>query len=164
MFLESDETSFLAAFLILPFLFFPVTTKRKKGKCAWRPSKIETRDGFITHLRSHSELQEIITRRKEKYSQLGITLQPLVIIVGPNISQISQYYVLVDDTYYVLNSIVAAVDTCFKVLHALNLEYPVESLPIWTFIQKGFYKLKTAYDTEYVSVNSLLSDLDIDII
>lgn len=79
------------------------------------------------------------------------------------LDQISQYYVLVDNTYYVSNSIVAAVDTCFKVLHALNLQYPVETLPIWTLIQKGFYKLKTVYDTEYVSVNSLLSGLDIDI-
>ncbi|KAL5246027.1 hypothetical protein ACI65C_013435 [Semiaphis heraclei] len=50
--IKSEETSSLAAFLILPFLFFPVTTKRKKGKSTWRHSKIKARDGFITHLRS----------------------------------------------------------------------------------------------------------------
>jgi len=164
LFLESGETSSLAAFIILPFLFFPVTTKRKKGIPAWRPSKIESRDGFITHIKSNSELIETITRRKKKYSQLGITLQPLIIIVGPSINEISKYFVLVNDTYYVLNSIVTAVDTCFKIFHALNLLYPVESLPVWSFIQKGFYKIKTAYDSEYVSVNSLLSDLDINVI
>jgi len=145
-------------------LFFPVTTKRKKGIPAWRPSKIESRDGFITHITSNSELIETITRRKQKYSQLGITLQPLIIIVGPSINEISKYFVLVNDTYYVLNSILTAVDTCFKIFHALNLLYPVESLPVWSFIQKGFYKIKTAYDSEYVSVNSLLSDLDINVI
>jgi len=91
-------------------------------------------------------------------------LQPLIIIVGPSINEISNYFVIVNDTYYVLNSIVVAVDTCFKIFHALNLLYPVESLPVWSFIQKGFYKIKTAYDSEYVSVNSLLSDLDINFI
>ncbi|CAI6367798.1 unnamed protein product [Macrosiphum euphorbiae] len=68
--LERGETSSLAAFIILPFLFFPVTTKRKKGIPAWGPSKIESRDGFITHIKSNSELIETITRRKQKYSQL----------------------------------------------------------------------------------------------
>ncbi|XP_050065486.1 uncharacterized protein LOC114125238, partial [Aphis gossypii] len=76
---EGEETSSLAAFLVLPFLFFPLTTKRKKGQPACRPSKVEVRDSFITHLRSHSEVKETITRRKEKYARLGITLQPLTV-------------------------------------------------------------------------------------
>jgi len=158
---ENDEASSLAAFLILSFLFSPITTKRKRGKTAWRPSKIEMKDGFITHIKSHTELQDTVTRRKEKYAQLGTTLQPLIIIVGPNCNSISQYFVLVDDTFYVLNSILSSVDCCFKIIHALNLQYPIESLPIWSFIQKGFYKIKTPWDTEYVCVNSLLSDLGI---
>jgi len=86
LFSEIKETSSLAAFLVLPFLFFPITTKRKKGQPACRPSKVEVRDSFITHLRSHSEIKKTITRRKEKYARLGITLQPLVIIVGPDIN------------------------------------------------------------------------------
>ncbi|XP_060881767.1 uncharacterized protein LOC132953264 [Metopolophium dirhodum] len=159
---DSEETSSLAALLVLPFLFSPVSSKRKKGNTVcWRPSKIEMRDGFILHIRSQVELQEAITRRKEKYVKLGLTLQPMVIVVGPKISEINQYSVTVDDTFYELHSIVSAVDCCFKVIHALNAEYPTECLPIWTFIQKDFYKIKTTYDTEYVTVNSLISDLGI---
>jgi hypothetical protein len=119
------------------------------------------RDGFILHIRSHAELQEAISKRKEKYVKLCLTLQPMVIVVGPKINEISQYFVIVDDTFYELHSIVSAVDCCFKVIHALNAEYPTECLPIWTFIQKAFYKIKTNYDTEYVTVNSLISDLEI---
>jgi len=117
------------------------------------------KDGFITHNKSHSELQETITRRKDKFFQLGITLQPLVIIVGQNINEITQYFVYVNGTYYVLNSIRSSVDCSFKVIHALNLEYPLESIPIWSFVQKAFYQINTAWDTEFVSVNSLLSDI-----
>ncbi|CAI6355180.1 unnamed protein product [Macrosiphum euphorbiae] len=119
------------------------------------------KDGFITHIKSHTELQDTVSRRKEKYSKLGVTLQPLIIIVGPNCNEISQYFILVDDTYYVLNSILTAVDCCFIIIHALNLQYPYESLPVWTLIQKGFYKIETLWDTEYVCINALLSDLGI---
>ncbi|XP_050055071.1 uncharacterized protein LOC126549573 [Aphis gossypii] len=160
---EDEESSLVAVFLVLPFLFSPVTIKKKKGKGNWRPSKSEMRDGFILHLRSHAELQESITRRKQKYEQLAFTLQPLIIIIGPTISDIAQYFILVDDTYYLVNSIITAVDCCFKIIHALHAEYPVESKPVWYFIQKGCYKLKTSWDTEYVTVNSLISDLDISI-
>lgn len=48
---ENDEASSLAAFLILSFLFSPITKKRKRGKTAWRPSKIEMKVGFITHIK-----------------------------------------------------------------------------------------------------------------
>ncbi|KAL5237018.1 hypothetical protein ACI65C_004428 [Semiaphis heraclei] len=155
----SEEASSVAAFLVLPFLFSAVPTKRKRGKSTWKPSKTEMKDGFITHIKSHSELQETITRRKDKFFQLGLTLQPLVIIVGPNINEITQYFVYVNGTYYLLNSILSSVDCCFKAIHALNLEYPLESIPIWSFVQKGFYQINTAWDTEFVSVNSLLSDI-----
>lgn len=60
-----------------------------------------------------------------------------------------------------LNSVVAAIDCCFKVIHALNFEYLLDCLPVWTFIQKAFSKIKSAWDTEFVSVNSLLSDMEI---
>lgn len=153
----------MAVFLVLPFLFSPITIKKKKGKGNWRPSKSEIRDGFILHLRSHAELQESITRRNQKYEQLAFTLQPLIIIIGPKVSDIAQYFVLIDDTYYLVNSIITAVDCCFKIIHALRTECPVESKPVWYFIQKGCYKLKTSWDTEYVTVNSLMSDLDISI-
>jgi len=82
-FSENEEASSIAAFLVLSFLFSAVTTKRKIGKTTWKSSKTEMKDGtHITHIKSHSELQETITRRKDKFFQFGLTLQPLVIIVG----------------------------------------------------------------------------------
>lgn len=65
---------------------------------------------------------------------MGFTLQPLVIVVGPSISEINQYFVLVDDTSYLLNSIITAVDYCFKVIYVLNVEYPKNNLGIHSII------------------------------
>lgn len=68
------------------------------------------RDGFITHVRSDSEIQETITRRRSKLIEFGQTLQPFVIIVGHSLKEISSYLVVVDNTFYRLNSIIASVD------------------------------------------------------
>ncbi|KAH9636216.1 hypothetical protein HF086_007168 [Spodoptera exigua] len=56
--LEEDKN--LAAFLAIPHLLntTPINRKRKQKKpsCSWKPSKVETRDAFIKHLRSDAEI------------------------------------------------------------------------------------------------------------
>ncbi|KAF0711040.1 Uncharacterized protein FWK35_00029126 [Aphis craccivora] len=144
---EDEETSNVVCLFCLVFLI---------GNSA--------RDGFITKISSDAEIQETITRRREKLSSLGHTLQPFIIIVGPSYNSIQNYLVIVDNTIYKLHSITAAVDCCFKIFLTLNAEYPVESTGIWSFIQKGFYQIKTPWDKNYTTVSALLSDLGIPII
>lgn len=100
-----------------------VRDKKSKSQC--RPSKLEAKDSFITHVKSNAEIQETITRKREKLAEFGHTLQPFILIVGPAINEVSSYLVIVDNTYYRHNSIIAAVDCCFKII--LNAEYPIES-------------------------------------
>ncbi|KAK4882262.1 hypothetical protein RN001_005581 [Aquatica leii] len=59
------------------------TIKKTKNKIPWRPSKLESRDGFITHIKSEAELEETVTRRRAKISSLGLTIEPFIIIIGP---------------------------------------------------------------------------------
>ncbi|XP_050066648.1 uncharacterized protein LOC126555814 [Aphis gossypii] len=157
---EDEEISNIITLLSLSFLISVSSTRNKKSKI-WRPSKIEVRDGFITHVRSDSEVQETITRRRNKLIQFGQTLQPFVIIVGHSLKDISSYLVVVDNTFYRLNSIIASVDCCFKIILTLNAEYPVESAGVWYFIQKGLYNLKTPWDKNYTAVNAFMSDVGI---
>lgn len=103
---------------------------------------IHARDGFITKLSSDAEVQETITRRREKLSSLDHTLQPFIIIVGQSYHHIQNYLVIVDNTIYKLHSITAAVDCCFKIFLTLNSEYPVESTGIRFLFKRGFTKLK----------------------
>ncbi|CAI6372350.1 unnamed protein product [Macrosiphum euphorbiae] len=157
---ENEEISNIITLLSLSFLISVSSTRSKKSKI-WRPSKIEVRDGFITHVRSDSEIQETITRRRSKLIEFGQTLQPFVIIVGHSLKEISSYLVVVDNTFYRLNSIIASVDCCFKIFLTLNAEYPVESSGIWYFIQRGLYNLKTPWDKNYTAVNAFMSDVGI---
>ncbi|CAI6368496.1 unnamed protein product [Macrosiphum euphorbiae] len=157
---DKEETSNIVAFLCLPFIIGVNSTRAKKSKALWRPSKLEARDGFITHVKSDAEILETVTRRREKLRTFGQTLQPFIVIVGPTINEISSYLVIVDNTYYRLNTIIAAVDCCFKVILTLNAEYPTESALIWCFIQKGFYNITTPWDKNFTVVNALLSDIN----
>lgn len=159
--LENEETSNLAALLCLPFLIGVSISKGKKAKLQWRPSKVEMRDGFITHVPSNAEVQETISRRRDKLVGLGHTLQPFVLIVGPSLKEICSYFVIVDNTYYRLNSIISSVDCCFKIIITLNAKYPSESEAIWYFLQKGLYKLHTPLDKNFTAVNAFLSDVGI---
>lgn len=149
--------------LCLPFLIGISIPKGKKAKLQWRPTKIEMRDGFITHVLSNAEVKETISRRRDKLVGLGQTLQPFVLKVGSSLKDISNYFVIVDNTFYCLNSILSEVDCCFKIIITLNTKYPSESEPIWYFIQKGLYKLNTPLDKKFTAVNAFLSDVGITI-
>ena len=162
MYIIDEEASNIVCLFCLAFLTGNSVVKGKKSpKTQWRPSKSEAKDGFITQVASNAEVQEVISRRREKLSSLGHTLQPFIIIVVSSYHEITNYLVIADSTIYKLNSILASVDCCFKIFLTLNDEYPVESSGIWYFIQKGFFEINTPWDKNYTSVSALLSDIGI---
>lgn len=57
-------------------------------------------------------------------------------------------------------SVLAAVDICFKSFWALQAKYPSQSGPIWTFIQQGIYEIYTPFDKNSTSVNELIADIN----
>lgn len=57
------------------------------------------RDGFITHVCSNAEVQETISCKQEILLILGHTQQPFIIIVGPTLSEILNYFVVVDGVF-----------------------------------------------------------------
>lgn len=47
---------------------------------------------------------------------------------------------------FALETPTKAVNTCFKLYHALNAQYQQEVDIVWTFIQQYVYELKTLQD------------------
>lgn len=97
--------------------------------------------------------------RREKCLAYHFTEQPLVAFVGNSLSEISASFVIINNLKYSLETPIKAVDTCFKVFHALNAEYPQEVEAVWTFIQQYIFDIKTPHDKKYISVSTLISDL-----
>lgn len=154
-----QETSNLAALLMIPHLLGPVQIRKKKYSTA------EVRESFIKHIDEERLLNEERQKRHDTNKSRGITVQPYVVVAGP-LQNITARYLIVDDIVYDLPTIGCAVDTCFKIIWALYLEYPCECLPVWQFLQRSVYTI----DTEAVnlkenisaSVLSLLSDCNFD--
>lgn len=159
-----EENKNLAAFLAIPHLLNTTTVKQKKKQkkelsCSWKPSKAETRDAFIKHLRSDAEIGQFIELRLKTLQNKGATSQPYIIIVGESLQDIKTYLVVVNKfvIYHRVN-IMQAVDTCYKAIWALNAEYGIDSNAIWYFIQRGFYKMTSQFDQGSTSAESLLTD------
>lgn len=115
--------------MVIPFLMSTNTIIRpKKGKRQqWRPSKQEVLDAFITHVKSAAEVEETITRRRDKLQELDLHLQPFIMVVGSSLKETSARYVVLNNMRYEVTSILDAVDACFKIIFVLNAQYPSES-------------------------------------
>lgn len=64
--------------------------------------------------------------------------------MGNSFSNITDFYVVVDDNIYRTYSILNALDFTFKSFHALNANYPRESEHIWLVIERFLYKIEVS--------------------
>lgn len=143
--------------LTIPHLLGPVQNRKKKFSVA------EVRESFITRIENVTLINEECRKRHDTYKTLSSTVQPYVIVVGA-LEKITGRYVIVDDLIYELPNICSAVDTCFKIIWALNLKYADECLPVWQFLQRAVYDIPKATDLKEklpASVHALLNDCDI---
>lgn len=160
-FTDADpQTSTLATLLLIPHILGPQHIKKKKCSAS------EVSESFILHIAEEKQLNEERQKRHEKYKNLGITVQPYIVVAGP-LAKITSRYVIVDDITYELPCINQAVETCFKIFWALYLEYPSECRAVWQFLQRAIFSIpsKAVDKSEKIppSVLSLLSDCRISI-
>lgn len=85
-------------------------------------------------------LEDKIKATTETLSKYGLTIQPLGVITGD--LKKPSYIIVVNETQYVIESVVRALELLYKLFHDLDVEYPAESEPIWLSIQELVFKLK----------------------
>ena len=85
----------------------------------------------------------------------NIPRQPHVMIMGDTLIAASHYYVVFDDHMYQMDSLIKAVDICFKVFFIFNLEYPTACADMWVIFQKSFFGINTPYDGSSPRVKDL---------
>lgn len=161
--ITSSRVKSVIAICTLPYVMniAPSSRKTKKSK-VHTFTREERRDSFITHISSEEDIGTTILSRQEKYSQFGAhTLQPYIITVGSDLLNVTKAVIVINNTKYELRSLVEAVDVLFKIFIATNTCYPEESYDVWMFIQKGVYKMSTAYDRVTKPVSVLLDLLNL---
>lgn len=110
-----------------------------------------------------TDLEPAIEARRKFISTYGkgATVQPYVAIVGESHTSISASYVCINNIVYKLDSLLKAVDICFKSFYALDLEYPAESEQVWLTIQKILYSITLPNkDKKIFNVSTFINKLD----
>lgn len=85
-------------------------------------------------------------------------IQPFILITGTlcNPTQIMVYF---DNIKYKMFSVLRGIDVLFCCFNLFQLKYPLESIPVWMFIQQYFYKIKTKHDVHNTAVKYLIERL-----
>ncbi|KAK3928329.1 Ubiquitin carboxyl-terminal hydrolase 1 [Frankliniella fusca] len=125
----------------IPYLF-PVITCAKKGKRQWRPSRQESADALMLHVKCIGDISiSLANRAKDKYEPYNLSLGPQAIVVGPDLDNVSKSFVRINSTMYEVENPLKALDVTFKAMHALDCKYHKESLREWLFLEKAVYKI-----------------------
>lgn len=98
----------------------------------------------IWYFQDLTTFDEQIKLREKIILDKGDTLQPLIVIVGPETDY--TIYVYVDGMKYFMQSLIKAVDVCFKLFHVFNANYPKTGQLIWKFIERFIYHIHTDGD------------------
>lgn len=131
----------VGAIYLLPQLLPLPPSRSKKAEVYWKPSRSEVQEGFITIVKGSSQVSEVVQNKKLKYLTIRRALQPYIILVGGDIFNVEEAYIIVDDTKYRANSFLEAFDVCFKIFFSTGARYPEECEDVWTFIERAFFKI-----------------------
>lgn len=141
--------------VILPTARF----ENSHGKNRAKFTILDAEESFILHVICINDYKQKLEDLKKKHFTASSTLQPMVIVVGPDIYQLSEFFVYFDGVLYKFKSFLKALDTCFKIFQVFNLKYPLACQNTWLFIQKFFFEIETKFDINSYSVSTLISYL-----
>lgn len=134
------------ALSILPALCPPTT--KVKGVAKQRLLVSNSRAGLLLHVTGTAAIAEQLNARREILYAEKKKSQPFLVVVGPNLANIKEFYVDVSGILYRINSLAKAVDVCFKAIIALHVSYPPESKKPWMMIQRVLYNITSEYDSD----------------
>lgn len=92
--------------------------------------------------------------------QMNLTMQPFIIVVGPEITAIEKVYIRLDTILYSMPTVLKALDTLFKIFVTFNACYPKECENIWYLIQWGIYEIHTIWDENIPFLCSALNKIN----
>lgn len=122
----------------------------------WKPSTTECRDSLFLLVPSAGDIDATRKRKVDLMFSRGQTIQPYILLVGPTLTNILAAYVIIDDNTYKTESVLEAIDFCFKSFHVLDATYPFQSEHIWFLFQRNIYNIRTKYDKSIPFIQDLL--------
>lgn len=126
----------------------------KKRK--WKPSISDAQNATIMHCITKIDFQIKYEQLKLEASQAMKTVQPLLVVIGKELTNLDEFYVIFDCVTYNLPSFVKALDILFKVYCVMNIGFRVEAKYLYELIETYFFKIKNTSNPNIISlVNQL---------
>lgn len=141
---------------LLPALVPPRGRKKINNKKPWKPSISESRDSLMIHVRLPGAIEKAKESRVDIMFKKGLTVQPYILVIGPNLSNILNVLVIINNEEYKCDSVIDAIDFCFKAYQVLDAKYSYESQHIWYLIQWLVYKYHVKQDPQFPYLNEFL--------
>lgn len=91
-------------------------------------------------------MENEVAKKRTKMDNMGLHLQPFIIVVGPSAEALESVHIRIDDITYMIPSLLTALDVLFKIYITVNIAYPLESENICYFIQRGIFNIQTVFD------------------
>lgn len=113
----------------------------------------------IVHIATVNDLQMARDYKTKCSIQRKNTIQPYVIVIGPHLTDLKEFYVSYGETLQKFTSFIAAMDICFKVYHVFDLQYSKESILLWLFLQQYIYEISTIYDVKSSVLSEFIQNL-----
>lgn len=122
--------------------FVPTTKIIKKdvtGKKA--TAKFTIKDAQESVIFVGASLQEI-EDRIHHLQRAKSSIQPSVYCVGDSIFSFNDIFIKFDNYRFTFKNILRALDICFKIIYLFDLEFPLESVMFFNFVETYFYKFQ----------------------
>lgn len=85
------------------------------------------------------ETQQAIEDHIEFLKKTNVTVHPTIFCVGKDIFSITNIFLYVEGIRYQFNSVIKALDICFKAIYLFDFQFPEESNMFYTFLELFFY-------------------------
>ncbi|XP_070073729.1 uncharacterized protein [Drosophila takahashii] len=159
----SEGTLDTGILLILHSVLVPtarrIIKKPNNKKIGVKVTIADSRNSFYIQFATSGELETAIQDQIDIQLKNKDCLQPIICGIGPSVLEANEFFVYFADIFYKFESIIAAVEACFKIFYVLNLKYPESCKLVWLFIQEFFFNFPIPGCDMHPSVKSLANDL-----
>lgn len=97
-------------------------------------------------MQTENDVKSAVKQLREKLKGDYCGGQPLLIIVGPSITEVQSVHVSIATLRYRVEGVLEGFDLFFKSFFALDIPYPRESSHILLTLQRAVYSIKTTSD------------------
>ncbi|XP_055854562.1 uncharacterized protein LOC129918198 [Episyrphus balteatus] len=128
--------------------------KRRK----WKPSISDAQNATVMHCVDMADYQIKCEQVKLEASEKNKTLQPLIVVVGEELTNLESFYVLYDCIVYKTNSFIKSLDILIKLYYVMNMDFRLEAKYFYELIESYFLKIKISSNPNIISLTNYLND------